>query len=175
VFGHDKVRLLDGGLAAWKESGYAAEDTTPEIRSTVRQPASFNERLVRTYSQMLTNLETASDQMIDVRATARYLGKATQDKRPGHVPGAINLPVLDCLDKNGHELIPVSEMKEHFDAAGIDMAKPTVAYCGGGGSSPVVAFGAYLLGYTEIAIYDGAWEDWANHPGSPVAPGSLDP
>ncbi len=171
VFGHDNVRLLDGGLAAWKEAGCPAERAAPEIQPVTRSPAGLNKRLVRTYPQMLANVQTGGEQVVDVRAAARYSGEAAQDKHPGHIPGAVNLPFSEFVGESGHELIAAPAMKKHFENAGIDLEMSTVVYCGGGGSSPVTAFAAYLLGQTEVAVYDGAWGDWTSHAGSPIATG----
>lgn len=169
VFGHENVALLDGGLTAWKAAGLDTVDTMPEITTVDRSPASINKNLVRTYDEMRANLITGADQMIDVRAAGRYLGTAeSHDKRPGHIPGAVNLPVADLVAGENNTLLPAKEVGGLLEIAGVDLCKPTVAYCGGGGSSPVLALGAYLLGHKDMAIYDGAMEDWFKDDDAPV-------
>ena len=172
VFGHTNVALLDGGMRAWKQAGLQVEARILSIVPVERTPVRYNRKLMRNHNQMRANLKTAAEQIIDLRARGRYLGTAvSHEKRPGRIPGAINLPVGDCIDKDDHTLLSMVEMRSLIKEAGIDLNKPTVAYCGGGGSSPVFAFGAYLLGYPDVAIYDGAYEDWSNHLDAPIKRG----
>ncbi len=173
VFGHDNVVALDGGLKAWQRSGMAMETDMPAAPQPIqRGAAGFNAGIVRTFEDVLANVGSRAEQVVDVRSYERYLGTgASHDKRPGHIPGAISLPFVDCLDKDTNSFRPIEELKERGENSGVDIDKPIIAYCGGGGSSPVVALGYYLLGNRNVAIYDGAWDDWCIHEDSPIEQG----
>ncbi|MCP5374424.1 MAG: sulfurtransferase, partial [Hyphomicrobiales bacterium] len=138
-----------------------------------RRGAEFDSRLVRTFDDLRANIEAGAEQVVDVRSRERYLGAGNgPDKRPGHIPGAVSLPFAECLEKGANVFRPLGELAEKGKGAGIDPDKPLVAYCGGGGSSPVVALGYYLLGKRDVAIYDGAWHDWCRHGEAPIERGA---
>jgi thiosulfate/3-mercaptopyruvate sulfurtransferase len=87
------------------------------------------------------------------------------------MPGAVNIPYSALFNEDGTYKAP-AEIKALFDAAGIDLGRPVVATCGSGITAPVLAFGAALIGKSDVAIYDGSWSEWGANPHNPVVTGA---
>lgn len=170
VFGAHGVAVLDGGLAKWKAEGRALESGKPAIRHrhfTVWK----NQKVVRDKAQMLANLESKAEQVVDARGAARFSG-AEDDPRPhvgaGHIPGSFNLPFGQMFNADG-TWKQGDALKAAFESAGVDLAEPFVATCGSGLTAANIVFGAHLLGKSDIALYDGSWSDWGADPETPKA------
>lgn len=170
VFGAHGVAVLDGGLAKWKAEGRALESGKPAIRHrhfTIWK----NQKVVRDKAQMLANLKSKAEQVVDARGAARFSG-AEDDPRPhvgaGHVPGSFNLPFGQMFNADG-TWKQGDALKAAFESAGVDLAEPFVATCGSGLTAANIVFGAHLLGKSDIALYDGSWSDWGADPETPKA------
>jgi len=172
IFGHDNVAVLDGGLPKWIAEGRPASDKPTQVRPA-RFKASFRPNLVRSLDQVKSALESKKEQVVDARAAGRFQGveKELWPGRPGHMPGARNLPFPDLLDPKAKTFLPAEQIQQKFTASGLDLGKPLVASCGSGVTACVVALGAYLVGKDEVAIYDGSWSEWGLREDVPAATG----
>jgi thiosulfate/3-mercaptopyruvate sulfurtransferase len=171
VFGHEQVAMLDGGFGKWVKDKLPTEmsPVRPEPRSF---GAMFRPELVRTKADMLANLTTGREQVLDARGPARFSGEQ-QDvfpfKKLGHIPNAINLPWGDLIEAESGALILPEALAMRFAAAGIDLGKPIVTTCASGITACVLALGLYLLGYQDAAVYDGSWAEWGLAEDTPAA------
>lgn len=161
-YGHDAVRILDGGLPAWVREGRPLEPGAP--RPAV--PASFTPRPVpelrATKEDVLGALAAGSAVFLDCRMDA------TWDAVGQHIPGARRLPAPALVDSEGH-LRPAAELLELAAAAGASPADRIVLYCGGGVSASL-AFGALeSAGFEDLVVYDGSWSEWGADPATPKA------
>ncbi len=167
-FGHEAVRVLDGGLEAWRTSG---GDVQSGAVAPMPDPSARAERggmPVLSVDDIGNDLE-GSVRLLDVRAPERFSG-ATEPIDPvaGHIPGALNLPVSDVVDEGGRLLRP-DDLRHAFDAAGGEGDR--AAYCGSGVAAAVMVLALHEVG-TRAALYPGSWSEWIRDPGRPVATGS---
>jgi thiosulfate/3-mercaptopyruvate sulfurtransferase len=173
VFGHQDVAILDGGLAKWQAEGRPVTDEVPTLRER-HFTARLNTLLVRDKGQLVDNLATRREQVIDARSRARFEGSAEEPReglRAGHIPGSLNLPYDQLTDHRTRALLPAEELAARFAAAGLERGKPVVASCGSGVTACALAFGLHLIGWPDAAVYDGSWSEWGLPGDTPVATG----
>lgn len=170
MFGAHDVAILDGGLAKWKAEGRplaTGRETLRHRHFTVWR----DDKQVRAKADVLANLETRAEQVIDARGAARWSG-AEPDPRPniacGHIPGSANVPYTTLYNADG-TFKPKAELKAAFEAAGVDLSKPVVTSCGSGVTACVLLFALHLLGKEDTALYDGSWTEWGADPETPKA------
>jgi thiosulfate/3-mercaptopyruvate sulfurtransferase len=162
LFGHHEVSLLDGGMIKW-----LAEQRPIEILPPVQPDRHFMPRpipaLVRDKRQMLDNLTSGKETVLDARSPGRFRGIEPEPwphHQVGHIPGSLNLPWMELLDPQNKTFLPPDLLRQRFAAAGIDPNKPVVTSCGSGVTACMLALGLHLIGREDIAVYDGSWAEW---------------
>jgi thiosulfate/3-mercaptopyruvate sulfurtransferase len=173
VFGHRDVAILDGGLPKWQVEGRPVTDDAPAPRER-HFTARLNTLLVRDKAQLLDNLTTPREQVIDARSRGRFEGTAKEPRqglRSGHIPGSFNLAFDELTDRQTRTLLPAEALAALFAKAGLERGKPVVASCGSGVTACALAFGLHLLGWPDAAVYDGSWSEWGLPGDTPVATG----
>ena len=164
-FGHANVKVLDGGLKKWLREGRPTHSgkVTPK-------PGKFQARLdpgyLRSQQQLVENLKTHAEQLIDARPRPRFEGSVAEPRpglRGGHIPGSRNVPYAELFDAGTGAMKPLEELRKAFTGAGIDLARPIVTTCGSGVSALVLTLALYRLGVRGSALYDGSWAEWG-HP-----------
>jgi len=160
--GHDAA-LLDGGLPAY--DGPLERDTPP------RPPARFAPHPWP--PERLAGIADATDPgavVVDARDRARYRGETEPvDPRPGHIPGARNVPCRENLDADGR-LLPPERLREHFRAAGVTGAADVVSYCGSGVTACHNLLTMEYAGLGVGRLYPGSWSEYS-HTARPAATG----
>ena len=174
-FGHRDVKVLDGGLKKWLREGRPTHSgkVTP---SSGKFQARLDPRYVRSKEQLLGNLETRAEQLVDARPQPRFEGTVAEPwpgRRSGHIPGSRNVPYAQLFDAATGAMKPLGDLRRAFTAAGVDMTKPIVTTCGSGVSALVLTLALYRLGVRGSALYDGSWAEWGLPDGPPVATGSA--
>lgn len=171
--GHTNVRLLDGGLAAWRRSGLPLTTAVPEPR-----PAIFiaNRRAAAVIStHELEGLIATGDMptVLDARDKSRFAGiHEPIDPVAGHVPGASNLPFTESLGPDGHWKSQAELEALWQRQLGDDRQAGWVAMCGSGVTACHLALSALEAGYSEPRLYAGSWSEWIRDAGRPVATGT---
>ena len=170
VFGHDDVAVLDGGLPKWLAEGRPVESgvVRPARRSF---SARFDPSQVRDKAAIRANIRDRREQVVDARAAGRFSGREPEvwpGRRPGHIPGSLNVPFTDLLDPQSKTFLPAEAIAERFRAAGTDLARPVVTSCGSGVTAAVLAFALHLIGHRPVALYDGSWAEWGLPGDTPV-------
>jgi len=170
--GREKVAILDGGLGKWRAEGRPLESGEPAL--TPAAPAALTRpRGVRSKADMLANLETRAEQVLDARSADRVYGTGTDPVHGGpngRIPGALNLPYTEVLNPDGTYKSP-EDLRAAFAGAGVDLARPLVGTCGSGVTASVLLFALHLIGKADTALYDGSWSEWGADPATPKAQG----
>ncbi|MFQ6018449.1 MAG: 3-mercaptopyruvate sulfurtransferase [Kiloniellaceae bacterium] len=175
-FGHVDVAVLDGGLPKWLHEGRLVDAGTV-IAGERHFTARVNDPLLRDKAQMLANLKSRRDQVLDARPRGRFEGREAEPRpglRRGHIPGSLNLPFTELIVPETRTMLAPERLKERFQAAGLDMTRPAVTSCGSGITAPVLALGLHLAGHRDVALYDGSWAEWGLPGETPVETGPAD-
>ncbi|MBX3491729.1 MAG: 3-mercaptopyruvate sulfurtransferase [Parvibaculum sp.] len=169
VMGHNDVAVLDGGLRKWKDEGRPLDDMKPR-HSARHFTARRNSGLIRDRTQMMANLDTRAEQVLDARSIGRFNGTEPEPRpglRGGHIPGSLNLPASDLIAADGTLRKP-DELRALFERAGIDLSAPVVTTCGSGVTASILALGLAVLGKPQVPVYDGSWAEWGGVMEMPV-------
>jgi thiosulfate/3-mercaptopyruvate sulfurtransferase len=169
--GHPRVAVLDGGFVRWRKEG---RPVTPDVP----RPARGN-FLGWPDGSLLAELEEVerlsrerSAVLVDARGGERYRGETEPiDPKPGHIPGAVNLPYAGNLDAEGRFLAP-DLLRRRLEPA-VTGAPPgqSVHYCGSGVSACHNLLAMLVAGLPPGRLYVGSWSQWCKDPARPVATG----
>jgi thiosulfate/3-mercaptopyruvate sulfurtransferase len=179
-YGHDRVSVLDGGWNKWTAEG---RPTTAEVPNP--EPAAFTPRPQPGWRKEADEVLAASERnarktevaqkragkdtgatsvlILDARDEGQYTGAiARGEGRAGHIPGAVHLHSDSLLDPETGTFRSDAELAERLRKAGVpeDRDEPVVAYCNGGVAATVPLFVMHRLGHTNLANYDGSWNEW---------------
>ena len=161
--GFDRAALLDGGLKAWKDEGRPLS-TEPANRSARQLTPAPRPELIADRDEVFAALDNDAVSIIDALPEASFRGEMDMYGRPGHIPGASNVPALSLLDESGHYL-PSDELAEMFDG---DRTARAITYCGGGIAASSNAFIMTRLGFTDVAVYTASLQEWVADPANPM-------
>lgn len=170
LFGHPRVSVLDGGLLKWQREGRPVESGAAQPQP-VPYVARIDPAKVRTKTQMMTNLTSRREQVIDARPAARFSGAEPDlwpGRRRGHMPGALNVPYASLIDPQTGTMLEPAALKQRFEAAGLEADRPVVTSCGSGVTAAILALGLHLIGRDDVALYDGSWAEWGLPGNTPV-------
>lgn len=171
IMGVAEVFILDGGFDRWKAEGRPVTAEPTRIAPCVFH-TEFDAGRVVPFAEMRDIVARGSAQIADARPAGRFAGVDPEPRpgvRGGHMPGAKNLPA-SSLSRNG-ELLPLDELRQLIEGAGLDLSKPIVTSCGSGVTAAAISFALYSLGLGDHRLYDGSWTEWGSHPDTPVATG----
>ena len=162
IFGHHDVAVLNGGLRQWMTEERPLSNLPPIPNYRAFFPH-FN-RLMLCQRDHIEQKDQKF-QLVDARPRGRFDG-VEKEPRPnlacGHIPGSINLPFTALSHPETGQVLSAQKLKAVFKKAGVDINKPVIASCGSGITACVLAFGLYLLGSEDVAVYDGSWAEWGS-------------
>ncbi|GAB2715575.1 sulfurtransferase [Nocardia thraciensis] len=178
LYGHQNVKLLDGGRKKWELDG------RPLSRDAVSRPATSykageQDLSIRAFrDDAIAAIGTKN--LVDVRSPDEFSGKILapahlpqeQSQRPGHIPGAINVPWSKAANEDG-TFKSDEELAALYKEAGLDGEKETIAYCRIGERSSHTWFVLQeLLGHKNVKNYDGSWTEYGSLVGAPIELGA---
>jgi len=172
-YGHRNIRILNGGLKKWRAEGRAVQSGEVTAKPLAFK-ATYDALRVRSIEQMIANVASRTEQVIDARAADRFEGRVPEPRvgiRSGHIPGALNLPYNNLFDAATGTMKPLEELRKAFASVGVDTAKPIVTSCGSGVSAGVLTLALYRIGVEDTALYDGSWSEWGKADGPVIATG----
>ena len=178
VYGHQDVRLLDGGRKRWELDARPFVTEVPN-RTATRYVAKERDNSIRAYRDEVISA-IGKVNIVDVRSPAEFSGELAapahlpqeQGQIKGHIPTAKNIPWSKAANEDG-TFKSDTELKELYVSAGVDLAKDTIAYCRIGERSAFSWFVLHeLLGVANVKNYDGSWTEYGSLVGVPVAVGA---
>ncbi|MFB6091478.1 MAG: sulfurtransferase [Haloquadratum sp.] len=179
-YGHDDVRLLNGGRDYWIDNDYPVTDEVPEF-SAVEYTAEGPFESIRAYRDDVEHAVDEGLPLVDVRSPEEFRGDILAPpglqetaQRGGHIPGAKNISWAATVDDDG-TFKSADELRELYADEDIDGSETTVAYCRIGERSSIAWFAlSELLGYDDVVNYDGSWTEWGNLVGAPIETGDAE-
>jgi thiosulfate/3-mercaptopyruvate sulfurtransferase len=178
LYGHNDVKLLDGGRKKWELDGRELSKDTVS-RPATSYVAKDQDLSIRAFRDEVIN-SIGTKNYLDIRSPDEYSGKLLapahlpqeQSQRPGHIPGARNVPWSKTANEDG-TFKSDAEIKAIYDEVGLDFSKDTIAYCRIGERSSHSWFAVHeLLGYPNIKNYDGSWTEYGSLVGVPIELGA---
>lgn len=160
--GYPNVAVLDGGLAKWKAENRKVESGPPPRNPLTLPQLTVRENLRATAETVESHLKQGDAIVADFRGPDYYRGekKAAPVKEAGHIPGSVNMPAELCVADADKSIKSWDELKALAASSGLDPAKPVVAYCNTGRTASTGYLVLRLLGYDDVAVYDGSMSDW---------------
>ncbi len=163
--GHNRVKILDGGFAAWKKAGFPVHEGESKHPPKTFIP-SVQPELAADMKEVKSKLNDGTV-IIDSREPERYRGLVEPiDPVAGHIPGAVNHFWKSLLgDNNKWRALPA--VKEQFGQ--IDRETDIIVHCGSGVTACPNILALYEAGYTNVKLYPGSWSDWCSYEDNPIA------
>jgi thiosulfate/3-mercaptopyruvate sulfurtransferase len=156
--------ILNGGFDVWKAEGRPVSTETPQFAAGTARPTGGG-RLIADAAYVQARLNQPAAAIVDAREARFYKGEGGGQPRPGHIPGAVNVPYVSLLD--GSRVKDEAALREIFTAAGVKPGTEVVSYCHIGQQASLVWLAARILGH-EARLYDGSFEDWSGRDDLPV-------
>jgi thiosulfate/3-mercaptopyruvate sulfurtransferase len=159
AYGYDTARVLEGGWPDWVAGGHPVADGLPDV-----PPAPFTPRAQPRQrlgiSDVRDLLGSPEALLLDARGPAEYLGFEGEATRLGHIPGAVNVPAAGLHVPGSQRLRDPADLRAQLLKANVTRSRRLVCYDAAGASATRLAFVLTLLGYDDVAVYDGGWSEW---------------
>jgi len=171
LFGHEDVRVMDGGRVKWEAEGRPMTQEEPSLERADYPVRERDDSAIRAFMDEVKEHSARGGAMIDVRSPGEYSGELLHMPdypqegalRGGHIPGAANVPWARAANEDG-TFKSAEELRSIYEGeAGLQQGDDVIAYCRIGERSSHTWFVLkYLLGYDHVRNYDGSWTEWGN-------------
>ncbi|MFD1292718.1 sulfurtransferase [Lutibacter holmesii] len=171
AMGHQYVTVLNGGLTAWKEAGYACEEKKEKTYKLGDFKALHQPNLVRDSKFILNNLQNKEVLVVDARSNDRFLGESPEPRAgmaSGHIPNAISFPYKQVLEEG--KMKSKNDLLQLIEDLKVDN-KELVFTCGSGVTACIILLAFELVNDNQKSLYDGSWSEWGQLGKFPVEVG----
>ncbi|HEY8475044.1 MAG TPA: sulfurtransferase [Natronosporangium sp.] len=177
LYGHENVKLLDGGRKKWELDNRTLVTEVPQRPKTSYQAKPQDPSIRAFRDEVVASI--GAKNLVDVRSPDEYAGRLLapahlpqeQAQRAGHIPTALNVPWSKAANEDG-TFKSDEELRKLYEEAGLDPSKPIIAYCRIGERSSHTWFALHeLLGFSDVKNYDGSWTEYGSLVGVPVVTG----
>lgn len=170
-FGHDKIRVLNGGWKRWKAENRPIETGEARPVPPAKFTAKANSGDVAGWREVRAAITAGSPAIVDARTKERFTGELPSGYpgvAGGHMPGAINVPWGRMIPQSGDfTFVDPDKAEAILTESGVDLSKPVIATCGSGVTAAILAFQLARMGKTDATLYDGSWHEWGQRPDLP--------
>lgn len=178
LFGHDKVKVMDGGRKKWEDEGRELTTDVPSYPATTYPTPKRDDSKIRAFREdVMKHLENKG-KLVDVRSPDEFSGAKLHmpdypqegAMRGGHIPTAKSVPWARAINPDTGEFKSADELKAIYEQeCGFSQSDDVVAYCRIGERSSHTWFVlSYLLGFNNVRNYDGSWTEWGNLVRAPI-------
>ena len=178
-YGHDNVKLMNGGRKKWELEGRELTQDPPKFEASSGYKVKGANDDIRAYRDWIAQnvVGKAEYGLVDVRSPEEFRGELLapahlpqeQAQKPGHIPGAKNIPWSKSVNPDSGAFLTSDELTKLYGEQGLTGDKKIVAYCRIGERSAHTWFVLHeLLGYDDVRNYDGSWTEWGSLVGAPV-------
>ena len=178
LFGHDRVKVMDGGRKKWEDEGRELATDTPEYPATDYPVRTRDDSTLRAFRDDVMRHLEEKGRLVDVRSPEEYKGLKLHmpdypqegAMRGGHIPTAASVPWARAVDPETGEFRSAEELRAIYEEEiGLNSDDDVIAYCRIGERSSHTWFVlTYLLGYDRVRNYDGSWTEWGNLVRAPI-------
>lgn len=169
-YGHDRVRLLDGGFHKWVAEGRRVTAALPSLR-----PAVFTPRVKAGWRADTASVKGAMRDahvaIVDCRSPEEWRGEIGRGKRKGRIPRALNVPSAQMLGGEFRTWKQPDEIRRLYAGTPITADRAVITYCNAGVSASVGLFALKLAGFENVSNYAGSWYEWESDPANPIETG----
>ena len=175
AYGHERALVLNGARESWQQAGLPWTTDRPESAPSTYQLEASEPAQLMSLEALQATLGSGNPLILDVRSQAEFVGErfwpsgATAGAgRPGHIPGALNLPI-DLLHTADGAFKSAAELRQLFQERGVVPERGVVTYCTiGARASEAALVLRYLLGYPDVRVFDGSWAQWGTRTETPI-------
>jgi thiosulfate/3-mercaptopyruvate sulfurtransferase len=174
-YGHRDARVLNGGWVRWlaESRPLSREEIEPDRGRFTARP---NEDVMCRLDYLKGRYDDPDVQVLNVLPEAYYSGEENpfENRRPGHIPGSVNIPVEEFLAEDKHGVFKTAgELEAILEKHGLSPERETIVHCQCGRWTTLGFFVLKLLGWDRVRAYDAAMAEWANRDDTPLTLGSV--
>ena len=164
---HPDVRVLDGGVTAWRGLGLPLE-TEPATPTPGAWHGTPHPDRLATWPQVLERLSDRRTVIVDTRSADEHTGRLVRAKRGGTIPGAVHIEWSENLSADGR-FKTADELAELYSAHGVSAQRGVITFCQGGYRAAHTYLALRILGFPDVRNYTGSWKEWGDREDLPIA------